>query len=407
MAMNKRTILALACAAMLCQGASAQSKEVTYTEDPGQGYLMNRFKDNWFITGEGGADIYFSRTDNHRYKWDRFAPAASIYVGKWFSPIIGLRAGISYLDTKGLGATANSYGLVWNGIDGPETYKNCYKTNIAHWGAVGDVMLNITNWWCGYKPGRIYNFSAYTGSGYYHSDVQAFDENGRHGWKNGHDKSLAWRGGIINSFNVSKQVQLSLDIRYTAIAGHKDGYADPAGRTTSDLAAFIGVTYNFKKRNWSAPVVPVYPEPENCDALRTRLAAADNHIADLEQQLRQCLSRPVEKAECEEGPVATIYFPIGVSRLSRIDNNVLKALGEAMKNEPSQKYVITGWADNYTGTDAINQRLRMNRAEAVKKALVRAGVNEDQLETTTDNGNLAGPGEKFVSLDRAVTINKK
>lgn len=70
--------------------------------------------------------------------------------------------------------------------------------------------------------------------------------------------------------------------------------------------------------------------------------------------------------------MTTIYFPIGVSRLTRIDNNVLKAIGNVMQSNPDQKYVITGWADNYTGTDAINTRLRNARAESVKKVLVRS-----------------------------------
>ena len=77
-----------------------------------------------------------------------------------------------------------------------------------------------------------------------------------------------------------------------------------------------------------------------------------------------------------------------------------------MTQNPDKKYVLTGWADNYTGSDNINMRLRKNRAEGVQKLLVRNGVSEGQLEVTTNNGNLSDLGEKCVALDRAVTIEE-
>jgi outer membrane protein OmpA-like peptidoglycan-associated protein len=42
-------------------------------------------------------------------------------------------------------------------------------------------------------------------------------------------------------------------------------------------------------------------------------------------------------------------------------------------------FVLTGWADNYTGTEAINARLRAKRAEGVKDLLVRSGVDASRL----------------------------
>ena len=77
-----------------------------------------------------------------------------------------------------------------------------------------------------------------------------------------------------------------------------------------------------------------------------------------------------------------------------------------MMSNPDKKYVLTGWADNYTGTDNINMRLRKNRAEGVAKLLVKTGVAENQLTVTTNNGNLSDLGEKCVALDRAVTIEE-
>ena len=43
-----------------------------------------------------------SQVYSDRKTWDRFAPAAGLYVGKWFSPIIALRIGANYMTLKGL-----------------------------------------------------------------------------------------------------------------------------------------------------------------------------------------------------------------------------------------------------------------------------------------------------------------
>ncbi len=78
-----------------------------------------------------------------------------------------------------------------------------------------------------------------------------------------------------------------------------------------------------------------------------------------------------------------------------------------MKINANTNYVLTGWADNYTGTDAINKRLRQNRVNGVYDKLIKNGVPASQLEATTNDGNLCDLGEKYVALDRAVTIEEK
>ncbi len=75
-----------------------------------------------------------------------------------------------------------------------------------------------------------------------------------------------------------------------------------------------------------------------------------------------------------------------------------------MNGDTSKKYTLTGWADNYTGTDAYNARLRENRVNTVKNQLVKYGVNAGQLNATTNSGNRVDLGEKCLTLDRCVTI---
>ena len=371
--MKKITFFTLLFTLLWANSAVAQTtQEVTYVEDPSQGYLFNRFKDNWFITGEGGVGYFFGPEAVHRNAGDRFSPAASLYVGKWFSPIIGLRAGVNWLQTKTLATSNTGFGIE---LDQPMV-DGRYKAKFSHLGPVVDVMLNLTNWWCGYKPGRVYNCIIYGGGGGY------------------------W------AFTKKYKMENGAYIRYSALNNHPNRAGYNWNMTAHDVQAYLGVTYLFNKTGWSPAVVPVCPEPENCDALRARLAAADARIADLEAQLKDCLNRPVETVVENNGPLATVYYPIGVSRLSRENQRVVKAIAHVMTQNPDKKYTVTGWADNYTGSDNINIRLRKARAEGVQKVLVRNGVSESQLTVTTNNGNLSDLGEKCVALDRAVTIEE-
>ncbi len=402
--MKKSSILGVACALMIGQSAVAQNTTtaVTFEESPAiTGYSFNQFKDNWFIQAEGGANMLFSHRDDQRKLTDRFAPAASLWIGKWFSPILGVRVGANFMMNKGISDVEYGYGVLLDDYR-PNGY---WKTKVNELGPQFNVMLNLTNWWCGYRPGRVYNATAYVGGSAYWSFVKKYGKNDvSDGYHLGDDRTIALNAGLLNTFAVSDHVNITLDIRYTMLAAHQDEAT--THRCCHDLAAYLGVAYNFGKSYWTAPVVPVVETVQDCEVVETKLQATKARVADLERELRDCLDNPVKQEVVAEGPLATIYYPINVSRLTNVDRKVLGAIAEVMKADTNQKYTLTGWADNYTGTDQFNDRLRHARVDGVANYLTTQGVSADQLNVTVNNGNLYNGGEKFVSLDRAVTIEK-
>ncbi len=401
--MKKSLILAFGCAMVAISASAQNAQEVTYVEDPAQGYTFNRFKDNWFIQLEGGAGVGFTSYDSHRNFGDRFAPAASLEIGKWFSPLLGARIGGDFMSVKGLTQPGHfnfPYGVVEEGKLIKDQYN---KTKANYFGATFDVMLNLSHWWCGYNPNRVYNAYIYAGGGLYWDFVKfAKGDDKEAKWHRGQDRVIAIRAGLTQEFNISKRFALGLDLRATAFDNHLDG----DNGTAIYAEALLTATIKLGKVDWTAPIVPVCPPAENCDEYRARLQAADARIADLEAQLKACLNRPVEKVveKVPAAPLATIYYPIGSYRLTSVDRKVLQSVANVMKGDTNKKYTVTGWADNYTGTDAVNKRLRENRANTVAKQLVRYGVNEGQFTTTTNNGNRVDLGDKCLTLDRCVTI---
>jgi len=417
--MKKITLLACACALFLAPAVNAQ--EVQYVEDPAQGYIFNRMQDNWFIQAEGGVGVMMSYKDAQMKLGKRFmAPKANLFIGKWFSPLLGVRIGGHFEQMKGVAGQPSAIGLRTDMADQMKDGVQLPGQKFNRIGVTGDVLFNLTNWLCGYKPGRFYNATLYAGAStswnFYNDKAD-----GKGSWKymganNGkkgmHSRNFALQAGLLNSFALGKHVDLLLDLRFDMIQEHMDG----SGRKTwiEYPSAMLGFAYKFGKTEWNAPVVPIcpqYPDPTpELEALRNKLAQANAKIRDLENQLNDCLNwKKNHKCDkpgpvAKEAPLATIYYPRGKSYITPVQMEVVDAVADVMNNE-NDNYLLTGWADNYTGNDEINIKLRHDRVNGVKKALEGKGINGGRLSTETNNANHPDVyGAQSAPLGRCVTI---
>ncbi|MDE6338461.1 MAG: OmpA family protein, partial [Muribaculaceae bacterium] len=380
--MKKSVLFTLA---VLAAGAfSANAQEVTYVEDCSQGTLQNKAKDNWFMTLQGGSNVLFGNDESKAELKNRFGGNGAIYFGKWVSPTFGFRFGGQFLMTKGAN---KSYKAMFRKQNASELANGAYPTKMMAASPEFDVLINLTNWWCGYRPGRVYNAVIHGGGGAMITFRRAYDGQDLR-WRSAKSTPIYINAGWQNNFAVSKHVDLFLDIAYQVF--HMGGANMP--HYSHDLQVSAGLNVNFGKTTWGCPVTAVcptwkYTDAEG-DALVARLAQADAKIKDLQKQLDECLKRGpvVEKVSCEG--LATVYYPINQYSLSNREKTILKSLAEVMKETPNQKYVLTGWADNYTGNDEINTRLRNQRVNTVKDYLVKCGVAEIQLDARIDAANL-------------------
>ncbi|MBD5370538.1 MAG: OmpA family protein [Bacteroides sp.] len=393
--MKKSVLLALAALAMA--GTPAVAQEVIFEPDCSQGILKNAAKDNWFITVQGGTNLLWNKGDNEAAWKDRFGGNAALFIGKWIDPNVGFRFGANWLMPKGA-TTADGMFRDYKHAAINNTY---YPEKFMAIGPQFEGLVNLTNWWCGYRPGRVYNAVVHAGFGANFILTHQQKADGNWMWHNGHHTQFYGTAGLQNNFRLSQHVDFFIDVTYTVFK-----YAT----VNHDVAANIGFNFNLGKTTWDCPVTAVcpvwkYTDAEG-DALVAKLNAAERKIGDLQAQLDACLKRPVQKVEkvqdCEG--LATVYYPINQYGLSAREKTILKSVASVMQENPNKKYVLTGYADNYTGTDEINDRLRQQRVDGVRNYLVACGVDAAQLETKTDNANLTDYGVKAAPLDRAVTI---
>ncbi len=400
--MKKSVLVALA--ALAFGGATAMAQEVTYEPDCSQGLLLNKNKNNWFLTVQGGGNMMFGHHDIHAEIKNRIGFNGSLFVGKWVTPTFGFRFGASWVMPKG--ATTADSPYVKYSKDGLDKIAGTdyYAEKFMGLGPEFDVMVNLTNWWCGYKPNRVYNAVLHGGAGAYWTWGRNYGHHNpvkeHFGWHRSHETWLFANLGLQNNFRLCDAVDIFIDVQY-------EMFDLPS--LTHDVSASLGFNFNFGKTEWNCPVTAVcptwkYTDAEG-DALVAKLNDAENKIANLQQQLDACLRRPTTEnkvVDCEG--LATVYYPINQYSLSSREKTILKSVAAVMQEKPNQKYVLTGYADNYTGTDEINAALRENRVNTVKNYLVNCGVNPAQLDVKVDNNNLTDLGVKAAPLDRAVTI---
>ena len=353
-------------------------------------YLTNGGGQNWFIGLGGGFDTTFGTEIK---PFAQFKPAnqwqAEAFLGKWFTPSIGVRAGYK-------GGMTN---FVYNAETFGANFANGEQLRFGY--AHADLMWNLSNALSGYKQTRFWDFVPYVGAGYL-------------GLNNGAtDNKLALSAGLYNKIRLGEVVNLYLDLNLI-------GAENPVGLKNLETgapvvnadtklyarplympSATVGVTFNIsKKKNFDRfSSVGVYKADyeklfnENGE-LNKRVGALERDNDKLRDQLADCQNRPlgtkevvVEKTRVLVGS-NIITFPIGSCVLSETELAKVEAFAKSLDNDTLVQ--VLGSADSKTGTETRNFALAKNRANVVKNALVNFGVSEDRIEVdstidATDN----------------------
>ena len=166
------------------------------------------------------------------------------------------------------------------------------------------------------------------------------------------------RLGTIFEYDVTNSLSLNLELQ----ANYKNDLYNLKTNDKNDwqAAALIGVTFKIGKAK-KAPVQEVEPIYE------TRIDTVwyndtSYKTVETEASLRRDLHFAIRKND-----------PISQQTVSEIVNFV--------KNNKDVKITVTGYADKGTGNNRVNMEYSKNRAEALTKALVDAGVPAEIITT--------------------------
>lgn len=144
------------------------------------------------------------------------------------------------------------------------------------------------------------------------------------------------------------------------------------------LAVAIGIIWWSQGRN----TAPVLSNPQvNSEAVpaatgSTAFAATDQSVMG---ELSQFLANPAAVAP-RAFSLRELNFPTGSAALSSEGSATATALAALLNQHATARIRIVGHTDN-VGVESANQKLSMDRAEALKQSLISQGIAPDRIET--------------------------
>ena len=341
---------------MLVAGLTASAQEQKGTTE----YV---FEPHWYVQVQPLGVQY---TLGERDFKDLLSYNVQATIGRQFSKLWGARLAVNAWQSKA-GSKYESYnkeyGWKWNYI-APSI----------------DGTLNLSNLIAGFNPNRVFNLTAFAGLGL------------NIGWKNDeaatantqikNDLALTnyeplaylWDGTkvrLFGQFGLNADFKLndawSINVELAANTLNDKYNSKKAGNWDWYFNALAGIKYNFGK-TYSTRFIPA-PEPE---------------IRYVEKVVEKIVEvpapAPAETAATAAEPLRRdIFFTIGKTIIRKNQQQKINDVVEYMKANPEAKVNVTGYADAGTGNDRINDRLAAGRADAVVKALKKAGISASRI----------------------------
>ncbi len=362
--------------------------------DPTEKYSVatNSFWSNWFVSADFFYGAFYTNEEDGKgfskspLKDFRRNIGASIAIGKWFTPGLGLR-------TKATG--------IW----GRNVQTTDAKTNaVKFWNIQEQALFNLSNMFCGYNENRVWNFIPYAGAG----AVRNMSDN---------YYAVAVSAGIMNTWKLSKRFMINLDLGFNFMPDYDafrnnnvatPKYGDGMKMTDRYFNAEVGLTVNLGKTGWSkTPDVEAIKalSQGQIDALNAQLSDAQAENARLKNMLAnqpkaEAKVQTVTETKVIAAPVS-VFFNIGKSKIaSKKDLQNVSDLVKVAKDN-NAKIVVKGYADSKTGSANFNKTLSQKRADTVANELVKMGVSRDQIVTKAEGGvNTLSP----INYNRRATV---
>lgn len=364
---------------------TATGKVVTTTVMEKNSVFTNGFWHNWQLSLGLGTQMYYGDNDWKVAKKvpEMFVlPAVDLYLTKWVSPSFGVGLGANWAPFKGLYQTKPGHSnnpreananfrpdkvTPYNDADPKYNSEGLAVQKGSYLDVFALAHANLMNLFGGYKPDRFFEIDYYAGGGV----IFGFSESGN-------APSASFNTGFINTFRLTEQLRLMLNIRGALVGDDFDGEAymdEPtkkhwlANHKMDGIAgATVGLTYNIGKEysKWRL-------------AERTSVYQYDKET--VEKIVKEIVEVEKEVAKPE---VPEVWFHINfiIDRwdISKKELINIHAVSDLIKSTPNTKYLICGYADKQTATPAHNLMLSENRAKAVYNVMVNEfGVNPDQL----------------------------
>lgn len=375
----------------------------------------------WSIGVSGGTSFVWGDMRSVAEDKTYFGYGGGLQIGYQISPTIGLTLQGSYFmnemgnpnKIKGNELLLTTDSKTWHGYNAPAGamyYKDLYgKVNTITAGLNLDI--NVNNWFSGNDGLGKRRWTFILSPGVYGQSfdptIYKLDDDKKFTTKEPDQKlSLGVGGDATLRFKAGYRVDLQLKGQMIWILNKEfDGIESAMVRhqnMSTGLQAGVVFKLGAKKKGdhllyaktrkyVQIPVVPVIPEPKI-----------------VEKVVEKVVEKIVEVKPTELPYLPSVYFVRGKSNIDQ--GKYARELDEivvAMKNIPNARIEILGFCD-HTGGKALNDKLSLERAEALKSYLVSKGIEANRIDVKGmgKDMDLKGQDAYSVAARRAQIVRK-
>lgn len=326
------------------------------------GQNSSTFKPGWYFGANTGFSWYLAEGNNFLVSdpsyfsvVDNAGMLGRLALGYDFTPSFGIRGMLGY--------TNNRWPDTRQAGNAIETFGSQYL--------LADFMYNLSNSILGYNPQRLIDVSLFAGLGGGQRNKADFTSNY---W------NLVGRLGGQADFKLSEKFKLNL-IADANVAGDK--YNDYVTGIPVDVipALALGFTYSFvDNQQGGANIQPDLVEKPVVEPTVPKV-----------EEVKPVVPEPIKPEPKVEVPIAKVEAPALEDnifyRINRADvandeqKTIVANIADYLKKYPEARVVVNGYADNATGTAAINREISKRRATNVANALVNDyGIAADRID---------------------------
>lgn len=271
----------------------------------------------------------------------------------------------------------------WQSKDGMTLRGNAYPYKWYYVAPTLNATFDITNAIWGYKENRIVSWGVFAGPGlniaFKNDEAHAVSQqvkNDLHLDDNSSPLNAIWDGtkayavaqaGTNVDFRVSKRVRIGVEANFNFLAdSYNSKYVKNVDWYFNFLAGvkvLLGKTSSKAAKPEEAVIAPV-PTPCPCDEPKK-----EEEPKKVEEPAQTGVSE-VDKLPESNMPRYNVFFAINSKEVNLYENVKVKELAELLEKHPDMKVGLYGYADQKTGTPAINKRLATMRVDEVSSILV-------------------------------------
>lgn len=212
------------------------------------------------------------------------------------------------------------------------------------------------------------------------------------------------------TYAVAKNMNLGIYGGFSHLTGEPIDGMPEIHLTNFIIDAGIKFTMNFgkKKRNVRSAETVIPTTIVATVQTETTIAEAETEVVEQTKTVEPVYEQPRETAT-ETAPVAseltfpTIYFSFNSVWIEPSESTKVREIADIMKAGESIRISITGWGDA-NGGEEVNKRVSLQRAEAIKAALIKQGIDGKRIEAVGGgiNRNAASNAEARIAATTEV-----